>query len=97
MIIPVLLAKIALPFILRISETRTSIVKLTNLTSAVILLCKSAAASTFNNVQNQAGVLERVEVDHVAQRAVSERRAEHRDVILETNKKNDLFNPKSSQ
>lgn len=39
---------------------------------------------TFHYVQNQARVLIRVEVDHVAQRAVSQSRTEHWNIILET-------------
>lgn len=87
MIIPVLLAKTAWLFNLRISGIKCTfttycIVQLTPLRSScpvpVTLLF------TFHYVQYQAGVLKRVEVDHVAQRAVCQSRTEHRDIILKT-------------
>ena len=85
MIIPVLLANTAWPFILRISRKKIHTHEASNRWGSCrdpFLLDTLKAAFTFHNVQNQARLFKRVEVENVTQRAVRQCRTEHRNVIL---------------
>lgn len=84
MIIPVLLAHTAWLFNLRISGKKFKFTIRPNMLKRTpppwfLMWCWFL---TLHYVQNQAGVLKRVEVDHVSQRAIGESRTEHWNVIL---------------
>lgn len=84
MIIPVLLANTAWLFNLRISVKKFKFTIRPNMLKQTPLPCFVMWCwfLTLHYVQNQAGVLKRVEVDHVSQRAISESRTEDWNIIL---------------
>jgi len=47
---------------------------------------------TFNNVENKTGIFIGMKVDHVTNRAISQRRTVHRDIVLTHSKYNSMVN-----